>query len=132
MHEFSGHSFQHKFWKVKFVNTLKQQPSIRSNIICFYPFLRKSIAYLMDGAVIRLIKTSLEITREWVVGILNIAFRKNVLSSIISQNITNKEIAKNLIYVKDESIHCNFVNLAGVNWRTARLNLCVTEGISLK
>lgn len=63
-------------------------------------------------------------------GISKICFKKNVLSSVTCQNITNCDTDKNLMYVEFGSNQRIVVQLTGVNWSTARFNLPVVVEIS--
>ena len=89
------------------------------------------IDYLMEGATIRPIMINRHRLRLWPGGTSKICFRKKVLSSVICQNITNWQTAAKRMYDEWGSNQRTYVQLSGVNWRTARLILPDVEWISL-
>lgn len=87
-------------------------------------------AYLTDGATIKPIKIKRRPTTGCDGGISKICFKKNVLSSVTCQNMTNCDTDKNRMYVDFGFSHRTVVQLTGVNCKTTRFILPVVDEIS--
>ena len=86
--------------------------------------------YLSDGATTSPMRTNLHIFSLWSAGSSKMCFKKNVFSSVICQKSTNWQTAKNRMREDWGSIHLTWVQLTGVNCKTARLILSDVEWIS--
>lgn len=87
-------------------------------------------SYRTDGATTKPIIIRRMATTGCDGGISKICFKKNVLSSVTCQNITNCDTDKNRMYVEFGSNHRIVDQLTGVNCNTARFNLPVVVEIS--
>lgn len=91
---------------------------------------RMQNTYLTDGATIKPMNTRRIATTGCDGGISKMCFKKNVLSSVICQKITNWDTDTNRIYVEFGFNHRTVVQLTGVNCKTARFILPVVVEIS--